>query len=153
MTAGLARPDMPRDVKRRIVDEEGSALCAPLLSSVRDVAIELRVVAPQAQIVNGGADDLVPDDAVLGVVFDLGVLTEDLDHVLEREIRHAGAARSTAIPTCAFPAHDRRPMLAQRRRGESLLLHLHCKRGHVIVRRLYAGVRSAFERHDDQRQR
>ena len=27
---------MPRDVKRRIVDEEGSALCAPLLSSVRD---------------------------------------------------------------------------------------------------------------------
>ena len=61
------------------------ALEDALGNAVRDVAVELRIVAPQAQIVNRGADDLVPDDAVLGVVFDLGVLAEDLDHVLERE--------------------------------------------------------------------
>ena len=62
--------------------------------AVRDVTINLRVVAPHAQIVHRAADNLVPNEAVFGRCLDGSVLAQNLHHVDgEREVRHAGVAR------------------------------------------------------------
>ena len=74
--------------------------------AVRDVAVDLRVVAPHAQVVHGGADDLVPNEAVLGAGLHGGVLAEDLDHVRgEREVRHAGVAGDLVAAVLAGVGH------------------------------------------------
>ena len=61
--------------------------------AVGDIAVELRVVAPQAQVVDDRAHDLVPDQGVFRVVEHGGLVAQDGDHVLEGEVGHAGVAR------------------------------------------------------------
>lgn len=61
------------------------------LDAVRQVAPQLRVVAPQSQLVNGGADQRVPYNARLAVLGDARL--EDALHVLEREVGRAGVSR------------------------------------------------------------
>ena len=70
------------------------ALKDALGNAVRDIAVELCVVAPQAQIVHGGADGLVPNNARLAeVLHAAGVFAKNANHIQVREVRHAGVAR------------------------------------------------------------
>ena len=50
------------------------ALKDALGNAVRDVAVELCVVAPQAQIVHGGAEYLIPDEGVFTAGFNGSVV-------------------------------------------------------------------------------
>ena len=80
-------------VELRIFLGKQHALEDAVMHTMGDVAVQLGIVAPQAQIVHRAADHLVPDQRVLGARFHRGVLAEDVDHVVaEREVGHAGVA-------------------------------------------------------------
>ena len=62
--------------------------------AMRDVAVDLRVVAPQAEVVNRRADDLIPHERTLGARLHGGPIAQDGAHVVgEGEVGHAGVAR------------------------------------------------------------
>ena len=96
---------------------------------MRDVAVELRVVAPQAELVDEVADREVPDD----VVVSLELLAEDALHVEEREVGHARVA-GDFIARRVLQRRDAQVGVAVHRAAEAAV-HLNgvLGRGHAVV--------------------